>query len=133
MYGGASRIRKRLLLGPQPHPNSFQPPLNGRLHPKLHTRSTSRCAGKWTCRTCNPETYNPRVLGGSYAWGPRGVLRGWAFSYERGTPGHQEYKPLCRQVDVSHLKNVLGVDQLPSGEWVALIEPGTTNALGLRV
>jgi hypothetical protein len=32
------------------------------------------------------KTHPPRILPKAYAWGPRGVLGGWAFSYGRGTP-----------------------------------------------
>ena len=32
------------------------------------------------------KTHTPRTLPQAYAWGPRGVLGGWAVSYERGTP-----------------------------------------------
>ena len=32
------------------------------------------------------KTHPPRTLPQAYAWGPRGVLGGWASSYERGSP-----------------------------------------------
>ena len=32
------------------------------------------------------ETHPPRTLPYDYAWGPMGVLGGWAVSYERSTP-----------------------------------------------
>ena len=32
------------------------------------------------------KTHPPRTLPYAYAYGPRGVLGEWAFSYERGTP-----------------------------------------------
>ena len=32
------------------------------------------------------KTYLPRTLLQGYAWGLKGVLGGWAFSYGRGTP-----------------------------------------------
>ena len=32
------------------------------------------------------KTHPPRTLPWAYAYGPRGVLRGWAFSYGRGSP-----------------------------------------------
>ena len=37
------------------------------------------------------RAHTPRTLPQAYAKGPRGVLKGWAFSYERGTPVGEDF------------------------------------------
>ena len=81
-------------LGSGARPDSPKQRASKRLseRPKVHhhlRRSLTKslkCCPLYRDTSNYQQTHPPRTLPWAHAWGPRGLLGVWAFSYERGTP-----------------------------------------------